>query len=215
MSDPSSLLAALNKCENPDTARHSGISVTESQADSAADSSAADSVLGNGNNKSGRARDIRLPGALAGLVAGDDGEGGGTVNNDSNGGFAGRNKSTVDSTGGVTQKRRGPLISEILPASDPEVVVEREGAGSAGGAGGVGGEKEGGTRTSSIKKRRSGRGGGSVVKKGFLSKVGKGGASPLYPPEGSENGSEPSSYAKLMGRCKVVDTTTMNKQEVR
>lgn len=87
---------------------------------------------------------------------------------------------------------------------------------------GVTGEEEKehkkGTERSVRSGGRAGRGltGGyrPAVKAGFLERVGKGKTSPLYPPEGSENGAEPGCYAKLMGRCKVVDTSSASKEEV-
>lgn len=73
-------------------------------------------------------------------------------------------------------------------------------------------------------KKKGGAGAGAgnrqpVVTKGFLNKLGGGGkgkesVTPLYPPTGSENGAEPGGFAKLMGRCKVVDTSSMNKDQV-
>lgn len=148
-------------------------------------------------------RDILLPGALAGLAS----AGRSTTDNCSQGTEGTRGR------GRPGQGQRGPLISEIVP------VIEKD-------APAAGRTEEDGSKAKKLAVKGGGdggRGGGrpSVVKKGFLSsssKVGgKGGGerAPLYPPGGSENGSEPSAYVKLMSRCKVVDTRDHNKEEVR
>eukprot|EP00752_Nemacystus_decipiens_P013367 g11835.t2 len=162
---------------------------------------------GGGNDTTSTSkRDIILPGALAGLAsAGSSGRGSG--------------RGTEGRRGGdqPDQGRRGPLISEIVPEKKkhpPDAETAR-------------GEE--GTKAKELAGKVCGDGGSgcgpraSVVKKGFLSSSssskaggGKGGRerAPLYPPGGSENGSEPSAYVKLMSRCKVVDTRDHSKQEV-
>eukprot|EP00903_Cladosiphon_okamuranus_P021435 g19703.t1 len=162
---------------------------------------------GGGNEATPSAkRDILLPGALAGLTS----AGRSSTGNGSQGGSEGTRR------GGRRpgQGQRGPLISEIVPVTAQEDAPA------------VGRRGEGGSKAKKPEAEGDGgggKGGGrpSVIKKGFLSsssmKAGEKGERerpPLYPPAGSENGSEPSAYVKLMSRCKVVDTRDHNKEEM-
>lgn len=158
---------------------------------------------GDGGAPATAKRDILLPGALAGFASGGGGGGGE--------GTQGGN--------GLGQSRRGPLISEIEP---PATKLTRGTCGD-GARGATDGFKEGGDVGAGEGRGRQGaaakRERTPAVKKGFLSAAnagGKGGRdrAPLYPPGGSENGSEPSAYVKLMSRCKVVDTRDHSKGEV-
>lgn len=158
-------------------------------------------VGGGAGRRTGREtlRDIRLAGGLSGLsTSGVDGDG---CSASSNGAHAKGARTSV------IRDCKAPLIAEISPPNpsstetgEPCVPQTRCTTGYDGGDG-----------------ERSGKsaGGGSAVKKGFLSNVGKkGGAAPLYPPAGSENGAEASAYVKLMSRSKVVDTRGLSKQGV-
>lgn len=49
-----------------------------------------------------------------------------------------------------------------------------------------------------------------AVKKGFLSNTK---SKPLYPPSGSDQGQAEGVYSRFMGKCKVVDTSTMSKED--
>lgn len=124
----------------------------------------------------------------------------------------------------------GPLISEIVPATTTAAAAAAASKTDSEGAraiesivtSGASGRKEAkrGAGVSGRKGEEAKRDtrGQPVVKKGFLSKLGgegRGGVSALYPPGGSENGAEASSYVKLMSRCKVVDTANLSKEEVR
>ncbi|CAM9821056.1 unnamed protein product, partial [Ectocarpus sp. 12 AP-2014] len=153
---------------------------------------------GGRNGNASATRDILLPGALAGLAS-DSGD----------------RKRRENS---LNEGRRGPLISEIV--SDTSTPAR---AGDGGEVlsqvsddsrmfDGCPGQEPGA-------KRKVGGKSAPIVKKGFLSssKVGGGGGgerAPLYPPGGSQNGAEPSAYAKLMSRCKVVDTRDHRKEEM-
>lgn len=153
---------------------------------------------GGGNGNASATRDILLPGALAGLAS-DSGD----------------RKRTENS---LNEGRRGPLISEIVPdtstparAGDGEEALSQVSDDSRV-FDGCPGQEPGA-------KRKVGGKSAPVVKKGFLSSSKVGGKAgleraPLYPPGGSENGAEPSAYAKLMSRCKVVDTRDHSKEEV-
>ncbi|CAM9835921.1 unnamed protein product, partial [Ectocarpus sp. 13 AM-2016] len=153
---------------------------------------------GGRNGNASATRDILLPGALAGLAS-DSGD----------------KKKRENS---LNEGRRGPLISEIVPDTSTPAR-----AGDGGEAlsqvsddsrvfDGCPGQQPGA-------KRKIGGKSAPIVKKGFLSssKVGRKAGrerAPLYPPGGSENGAEPSAYAKLMSRCKVVDTRDHSKEEM-
>ncbi|CBJ29318.1 conserved unknown protein [Ectocarpus siliculosus] len=154
---------------------------------------------GGGNRNASATRDILLPGALAGLAS-DSGDRKRTEN-------------------GLNEGRRGPLISEIVP--DTSTTTARAGDGGEAlrqvsddsrAVDGCQGQEPG-------VERKVGKKSAPVVKKGFLSSFKVGGKAgleraPLYPPGGSENGAEPSAYAKLMSRCKVVDTRDHSKEEM-
>lgn len=47
------------------------------------------------------------------------------------------------------------------------------------------------------------------LKKGFLASAAK----PLYPPDGSDQGQKEGCYSRFMSKCKVVDTSTMSKEQ--
>ncbi|CAB1110072.1 unnamed protein product [Ectocarpus sp. CCAP 1310/34] len=153
---------------------------------------------GVGNGDALATRDILLPGALAGLA--------------SDSGDRKRRENRLN------EGRRGPLISEIVPDTSTPAPAGDEGealshvSDNSKVFDGCPGQEPGA-------KRKVGGKSAPVVKKGFLSssKVGGGKGrerAPLYPPGGSENGAEPSAYAKLMSRCKVVDTRDHSKEEV-
>lgn len=226
MSDPRSLLAALHK---PSSSAASTEGISRNETTGGAESNTEHqplnedrqhteggiaAALGLNKRKSNPTRgsdaaasDIRLPAALAGLASGGDADG-----------------TSRQRRGTGSDTCRGPLISEIVPADigihgakptadcKSKVATEMKIKLHAKGRKGKSGskiERDGSTCSS------TGRDGRPAVKKGFLSKVGKkGGASPLYPPSGSENGAEPSAYVNLMSRSKVVDTRGLSQEKV-
>ncbi|CAM9191458.1 unnamed protein product [Ectocarpus fasciculatus] len=153
---------------------------------------------GGGNGNASATRDILLPGALAGLAS--------------------DSSDRKWRENGLNEGRRGPLISEIIP--DTSTPARAEDVGEA--------PSQDSDDTRAVDrcpgqepgaKRKVGGKSAPVVKKGFLSSSKVGGKAgreraPLYPPGGSENGAEPSAYAKLMSRCKVVDTRDHSKEEM-
>lgn len=152
-----------------------------------------------GERNGGATGEIRLPGSLAGLAK--------------------SRQFRPDPNANGSTERRGPLISEISTSTNPEN-ERRHREGEESDTSSARGDVAGEGSIRSAKALKSGRGGRGkpLVKKGFLSagqgpRAGKN-ERPLYPPEGSENGSEPGSYAKLMSRCKVVDTSSLSKEQV-
>ena len=200
-------------------------------------SASAGFVSGGGRTNSGRRATGTTTTAAAGGGGGAGGLAGGEGVAEALGLSCGGNKSR---RGGPLISEFAPLISEIVPATTAsdasktdikgplpttEDVVSGNGSsrqevkGIAGE--GFGREKAkldaevGASRCEQAKgdtRKQS-----AAVKRGFLSKLGGegSGGSALYPPEGSENGAEPSAYVKMMSRCKVVDTTKLSKEEVR
>ena len=166
-------------------------------------------------------RGILLPGALAGLASAGSSSSSSSRDIGSRGAEGRRGGANRPGQG-----KRGPLISEIVPET------AKDSPAAARGEEGLRAKKNLAVNGGSGNTGNVGKGGGrrpSVVKKGFLSSLpsssssscskagGKGQSerAPLYPPSGSENGSEPSAYVKLMSRCKVVDTRDHSKEEVR
>ncbi|CAM9579886.1 unnamed protein product, partial [Scytosiphon promiscuus] len=125
--------------------------------------------------------------------------------------------------------RRGPLISEITPATATlppdgrgedrlETTEESVGIKEVRGGGDAGqqvrpAEHGQGARRGDEKESPAVRKGFLCSSKGGCGKDGRQRA-PLYPPSGSENGAAPSAYVKLMSRCKVVDTRDHTKEEM-
>lgn len=242
MSDPKSLVAALSSsssdsteldggggggrggCGTSDASKHQHTTSSDVTGDSvdsgpeigiaASLGLRAGSVGGGGgcarSTGSGeKPKDILLPGTLAGLATG--------------GGSAAGAAAAPPQRASTAGRTGGPLISEIpsrVSASETGKEATGTGANRSSGSGSCSGSSSGAGPINDAVERgatQAGKGQGRkgnrpAVARGFLS---KGTASPLYPPAGSENGSEPSAYVKLMSRSKVVDTRDLAPHEVR
>lgn len=213
MKDPESFLTARRKFSSTAAeARDSGGDILSRIPDPNKKSSqregrdvGTEELLGVGNRAAGaprgkKAGSIRLPEGLTGLAdSGNDDEDGG--------GGKGEHMART------SRKKRGPLISEISSPIAKGLKEEKEFDQKGydndlqkGTAAGVGGRNA--RKTTELRRRKP------VINKGFLEKL-NGKASPLYPPEGSENGADEAPMMRLMRKSKVVDTRDLSKQEVK
>lgn len=211
MKDPESFLTARRKLSSTTTEARdgggdilSGIQDPEKSSQRGGKDIGATDLLGVGNRAAGaprgkKADSFRLPGGLAGLsdAGNDDGD-------------AGSGKGEYIAR--TPRKKRGPLISEIsspIAGGKEQKEFDKKGYDNniqRGTATRVGGRN--------ARKPTELRRGKPVVKKGFLEKL-NGKALPLYPPEGSENGTDEAPMMRLMRKSKVVDTRDLSKKEVK